>query len=104
MNASRATFFPHTCLKVAVGTAAWLTTLLCTTAAPSPSTNDLWDLSRGVVVTAHSAMLICGSTPDPFDARDILGGSFSMGCRDGEHLDNVMFADFHPDGYVDFVE
>ena len=57
------------------------------------STNDLWDLSRGAVVTTNSSL------QPGFDARDILGGHFST-----TEPDQTVFQDGHPAGYVHYLE
>jgi hypothetical protein len=81
-----------------------LVVIRCGAAQPAPSTDDLWDVSRGVVITGQSQMntCCCPATVIPFDARDIFGGSFSPAC-DIEHLD-AIFADGKPDGFVHYVE
>jgi hypothetical protein len=59
-----------------------------------PSTNDLWDISQGSVVTGTSGVNA------PFsDIRDMFGGQFSE-----EEPGNTVFADGKPVGFVHYVE
>jgi hypothetical protein len=58
-----------------------------------PSSNDLWDISQGSVVTATSPL-------DPGnDGRDIFGGHFGS-----DEYGNTIFADGQPAGFVHYVE
>lgn len=66
----------------------------------APATNDLWDVSRGVMVRRHSPLL-----RPVDDVRDVFGGHFSPPFGPGEGSpDHIMFADGHPNGYVNYVE
>lgn len=70
------------------------------------STDDLWDVSRGAVITGQSTMLSCrAGGPASFDARDIFGGHFATGTGcSGEPDGTVIFDDGKPDGFVNYVE
>ena len=59
-----------------------------------PSTNDLWDISQGSVVTGTS-----GADVPYSDIRDMFGGQFS-------EVDpgTTLFADGRPPGFVHYVE
>jgi predicted Ser/Thr protein kinase len=59
-----------------------------------PSTNDLWDISRGTIVTGSSGIHAPYS-----DIRDMFGGAFSP-IEPG----NTVFDDGRPDGFVHYVE
>jgi len=59
-----------------------------------PSSNDLWDISQGSVVTGNSPV------NSPFsDIRDMFGGQFSA-VEPG----NTVFANNQPPGFVHYVE
>ncbi len=58
-----------------------------------PSTNDLWDISQGSVMTSNSG-LDSGSDP-----RDMFGGQFSS-----TEPDRTIFADGRPPGFVHSIE
>ena len=60
-----------------------------------PSTNDLWDISQGSVVTGTSG-LAPGS-----DSRDMFGGVFSTPPSEPGR---TIFADGHPAGFVHYIE
>jgi Concanavalin A-like lectin/glucanases superfamily/Immunoglobulin I-set domain len=64
------------------------------TAAIVPSTNDLWDISQGSVVTGTS-----GSHVPYSDIRDMFGGTFSP-VEPG----TTVFNDGQPPGFVHYVE
>ena len=69
----------------------------------SPVTNDLWDVSQGIVVTASAPMNGCYLNPAfPFDVRDIFGGHLSAPCN--EPAGRAIFADGYAAGFVHFVE
>lgn len=68
----------------------------------APSSDDLWDVSRGVVITGHSSPLACTAT-DAFDARNLFGGNFAHGCP-FELADRFLFADRMPEGFVHYVQ
>ncbi len=57
------------------------------------STNDLWDISQGTVVTGTSGVNWNS------DARDMFGGNFSP-----VETGDTIFQDFQPDGYVHYIE
>jgi Concanavalin A-like lectin/glucanases superfamily/Immunoglobulin domain/Bacterial Ig domain len=59
-----------------------------------PSTNDLWDISQGSVVTSNSGVNVPYS-----DIRDMFGGQFSP-VEPGD----TVFADGDPPGFVHWVE
>lgn len=63
------------------------------------STDDLWDVSRGTVITGNSPLN--PTCPGGFDARDIFGGHFS-GCTWEAYV--AIFQDHKPEGFVHFVE
>jgi hypothetical protein len=62
--------------------------------AQQPSTNDLWDVSQGIVIVTNSAMY-------DFDARDIFGATFSTNLVE---RGNIVFNDGTSNGFVHFVE
>jgi len=67
-----------------------------------PSSDDLWDVKRDIVVVKHSALDNCGRNPaTPYDMRDLFGGTF-VDCP-GEPF-HVLFADGAPTGFMHFVE
>jgi hypothetical protein len=70
--------------------------------AQAPSTNDLWDVNLGAVITAHSALDPADGSPHPYDAANIFG------ARIGTYLEGAtgrcIFADLEPAGFVHFVE
>jgi hypothetical protein len=62
---------------------------------------DLWDISQGTTITAHSPFDAAFGSPHPYDARDMFGGLF------GDYLPetgDVVFAENQPAGFVHFVE
>ena len=60
-----------------------------------PSTNDLWDISQGTVVTATSGL-------DPgSDGRDMFGGDFS---GPPSEPGRTIFADGRPPGFVHYIQ
>jgi len=56
---------------------------------------DLWDISRGTVVTGSSGALSGGWSSD---ARNMFGGTFGSGPPDV--LNNTIFRDYQPAGTV----
>lgn len=82
-------------------------------AQPTNSTDDLWDVSRGVVITGQSPMNQC-NTKTAFDARNIFGGNFpsmaasnpynpSAACKQ-EAPGTATFIDWQADGFIHYVE
>ena len=65
------------------------------------STNDLWDVSRGVTIIRSSPLENGAIAPKTYDARDIFGGRFGNYSPEPER---VVFADRQPPGFVHFVE
>lgn len=64
---------------------------------PLPISDDLWDISQGTVITAHSALHASQS----LDARDMLGGTFGgLSSENG----NLVFSDQLPLDTVHRVE
>ncbi len=59
-----------------------------------PSTQDLWDIHQGTVVTATS-----GVNAPYSDIRDLFGGTFSP-----TEPGNTVFADGQPPGFIHYVE
>src|SRR6266511_3575365 len=72
----------------------------------APSTNDIWDVSHGVVVTSHSPMVVCTFDPSrSFDAKNIFGGQFSAGCSASFEPPGVaIFQDGMASGFAHEVE
>jgi len=66
-----------------------------------PSTNDLWDISQGVTITAHSPFDAADGRPNPYDARDMFGGMFDN--FPGER-GAVVFDDDVPANFIHYVE
>lgn len=64
------------------------------TAGILPTTNDLWDVSKGSVVTGTSGV----NTPFS-DIRDMFGGTFSQ-----SEAGDTVFANNEPAGFVHYVE
>lgn len=65
------------------------------------STNDLWDVSRGVTIIQNSPLNGAGGIPHASDARDMFGGGF------GDYLPErggTIFIDYSTNGFVHFVE
>ena len=60
---------------------------------PRPVTTDLWDVSRGTVVTGNSPVLGIS------DARNLLG--FVV---ESSEVSSLLFADAQPQGFVHFVQ
>ncbi len=58
-----------------------------------PSTNDLWDISQGTIITANSPLY-----PGE-DARNMFGGTFGS-----PEPSDVLFADGEPAGFTHYVE
>ena len=70
--------------------------------AQTPSTNDVWDVSHGITILAHSPLDDALGDPLSYDAANIFGatnGTFIEGAAG-----NVVFTDFQPPGFVHFVE
>lgn len=68
----------------------------------SPSTNDLWDVSKGITILAHSPLDDGFGDPLSYDAANIFGatnGTFVEG-----QMGRVVFSDNQPAGFVHFVE
>lgn len=79
--------------------ASHIGTWLC---AQQVTTNDLWDVSQGVIVTTNSPLL---QAPDVlFDPRDILGGTFGYNNPGVYEYGNAVFADGNTNGFVHFLE
>ncbi len=68
-----------------------------------PSSDDLWDVSWGAVITGHSPLWSCEPGETAFDARDIFGGDFGSGC-DYDPVGEVVYGDFATNGFIHFVE
>lgn len=69
-----------------------------------PSINDLWDISQGVQIVAHSPFSQADGRPNPYDARDIFGGRFSNYTLERECCGGVVFVDSVSTNYIHFVE
>ncbi len=65
---------------------------------PSP---DLWNITNGVVITAHSHFARWQTDPSGFDARDVFGGNFTT--FPGETGD-IVFDDYVSAGFTNFLE
>src|SRR5438093_7056042 len=65
------------------------------------SATDLWDVSKGVVVTAYSPLHGADGTPHAYDPRDIFGGHFGAFIPESG---NTIFADGFPDGLIHHVK
>lgn len=76
---------------------------LCALPNPAPanplSYTDLWDISRGTIVTGSSGALAGGWSSDP---RNMFGGTFGTGPSD--LLNNTIFRDYQPAGTIHWVE
>ena len=73
-----------------------------TAQAQTPSTKDVWDVSQGITILAHSPLDDALGDPLSYDAANIFGatnGTFIEGAAG-----NVVFTDFQPPGFVHFVE
>jgi len=86
---------------IAVGLAA-----IRVVAQPTISNDDLWDVSRGVVITGSSPMAVCHAdlSNGLFDARDIFGGNFFSCPSEAPSVADAIFSDGMPDGFVHYVE
>jgi len=72
--------------------------LAVASAAQGQTTNDLWDVSRGNIVTAHSGVL---DIPPNFTSS--INNMF--GARRGTvEIGNTIFSDDHSTGFTHFVE
>jgi len=60
------------------------------------SYDDLWDISQGTQILAHSTLTI-----PQFDARDVFGGFFGTYAPE---FGAIGFSDNKPPGTVDFIE
>jgi hypothetical protein len=63
------------------------------------SYTDKWDVSQGVVVSGSSGALTGGWSSDP---RNMFGGFYGSGPPDV--INNTIFKDYQPKGYVHWVE
>src|ERR1041385_4838137 len=94
-------------MKITIIIAAIVTCAVFTSVAQfAPSTNDLWDVSQGVLVTLNSTMARCNTGfGGPFEARDIFGGQFTANCQGLLEPPGVaLFVDGTASGFAHAVE
>lgn len=65
-------------------------------ALPSPSSDDLWDISQGTVVTASSPL-----RNTDYDTRDVFGGMYTNNTRE---RGGIIFEDGNTAGHIHFLE
>lgn len=80
------THTPHSFRRLLGGI---LLALLPSTQAGVVDTNNLWDLSQGVIITSNSPVVV--------DIRNMFGGNYGVES-------NTIFSDDNPEGFVNFVE
>jgi hypothetical protein len=67
----------------------------------APSASDIWDVNQGAILILSSDLETVPSVSNPFDMRDMLGGSF--GTYQAEK-GNIVFAHGAPEGSVNVIE
>jgi hypothetical protein len=89
-------------IKVASGGYSDEVEVILNVAAPisiKPVYDDLWDVSRGAIVTNNSLL---DNSPGEYSPANLIGSS--VGSNPEAKMGNIVFLDEQPEGFVHFVE